>query len=96
MDDAATGKTEVPSGELKYFNVQDLVEYGAKNKVDPTPPNPDDIMTIMYTSGTTGTPKVSIFFNKLCVTLKLKKNNEMLFFDNTKKSFNFFVTIKSP
>lgn len=31
-----------------------LLEAGAAQPVDPTPPTADDISTIMYTSGTTG------------------------------------------
>jgi long-chain acyl-CoA synthetase len=39
------------------ISYQDLVDLGASNSIDPTPPLPTDIACIMYTSGSTGSPK---------------------------------------
>ena len=42
---------------IKLFGFSDLEAMGAKNRLPHIPPTPDDICTICYTSGTTGTPK---------------------------------------
>jgi long-chain acyl-CoA synthetase len=47
---------------LKKFNVtalsfEELRRMGDFNPVDPTPPTPDDLCCIMYTSGSSGPPK---------------------------------------
>lgn len=41
--------------QIYHFN--DVVETGKKNMHEPTPPKPEDIACIMYTSGSTGPPK---------------------------------------
>lgn len=45
----AAGKTVTP--------FDDVVRRGAQTPVEPRPPAPDDVAVVMYTSGTTGTPK---------------------------------------
>ncbi|KAF8463997.1 hypothetical protein BDZ91DRAFT_261129 [Kalaharituber pfeilii] len=42
---------------LTILSFDDLVKSGQENKVDPVPPTPEDLMGIMYTSGSTGPPK---------------------------------------
>lgn len=42
---------------LSVLTFTEFLEYGAVEPVDPVPPKPDDLCCIMYTSGTTGTPK---------------------------------------
>jgi long-chain acyl-CoA synthetase len=43
--------------KLSIMSFSKLVELGRKNPIVATPPSPDDLCCIMYTSGTTGAPK---------------------------------------
>ncbi|ELP90055.1 long-chain-fatty-acid--CoA ligase, putative [Entamoeba invadens IP1] len=42
---------------IKHYNYSELLNYGRENPVEPDLPTPDDIFTIVFTSGTSGTPK---------------------------------------
>lgn len=42
---------------LNILSFEDLRKAGEENPVDPTPPDPEDLCCIMYTSGSTGPPK---------------------------------------
>jgi len=42
---------------LTILSFEDLVKLGQEKKHDPVPPSPEDLMGIMYTSGSTGPPK---------------------------------------
>ncbi|KAG5301804.1 acyl-CoA synthetase [Histoplasma ohiense] len=42
---------------INILNFEDLRKLGEENPVDPVPPTPEDLCTIMYTSGSTGPPK---------------------------------------
>lgn len=42
---------------LTVLSFEKLRDLGASAPVDPTPPTPEDLCCIMYTSGTSGTPK---------------------------------------
>ncbi|KAI4108754.1 MAG: hypothetical protein L6R37_000918 [Teloschistes peruensis] len=44
-------------GHLTIHAVDELVQLGKDNPVEPTPPGPEDLCCIMYTSGSTGPPK---------------------------------------
>lgn len=43
--------------QLKIVSFDDLKQLGVDHPTGPTPPDPDDICCVMYTSGSTGAPK---------------------------------------
>jgi long-chain acyl-CoA synthetase len=56
-------KTDTKGFEnIKIVSYDKVLELGTKNKVQPVPPSKNDTAIIMYTSGSTGIPKVLIFF----------------------------------
>jgi acyl-CoA synthetase (AMP-forming)/AMP-acid ligase II len=44
----------VTAAGVKLLSWEQLLQLGADNPCDAVPPSPDDLSTIMYTSGTTG------------------------------------------
>lgn len=50
-------KEGLKSKGLDCFSMEEFMALGAANLVDPVPPKPEDVATIMYTSGTTDLPK---------------------------------------
>ncbi|CAG7853254.1 Long-chain-fatty-acid--CoA ligase 5; AltName: Full=Long-chain acyl-CoA synthetase 5; Short=LACS 5 [Serendipita indica DSM 11827] len=42
---------------MRFMNLSELEDAGKSNPLPPTPPNPEDIATICYSSGTTANPK---------------------------------------
>eukprot|EP00439_Symbiodinium_sp_Y106_P063442 s1682_g9.t2 len=45
------------AGSVKLLSLQDVVDLGKANLVEPSPPKPESVAVLMYTSGSTGTPK---------------------------------------
>jgi len=45
---------------ISVYSFDDFLALGRANPAEPVPPKPDDLCTIMYTSGTTGDPKVRV------------------------------------
>ncbi|KAF2217974.1 hypothetical protein CERZMDRAFT_30709 [Cercospora zeae-maydis SCOH1-5] len=50
--------------QLSVHSFTEFIELGKQNKVEPTPPSPDDLCCIMYTSGSTGAPKGVLLTHK--------------------------------
>jgi len=44
-------------GEIKIMSFEELRQLGESNPISATPPSPEDVCCIMYTSGSGGTPK---------------------------------------
>ena len=43
---------------IRLFEFEEFARVGSANPSPPEPPQPEDLCTIMYTSGTTDVPKV--------------------------------------
>ena len=56
---------------IKAYTWQAFLDMGRKAPSPPHPPKPDDLCTIMYTSGTTGDPKVLQFLQRQLISLQM-------------------------
>lgn len=59
MDDEISDELAMKAAKtgVELVKLSNVEKRGAENPRDPTPPLPEDLCTICYTSGTTGTPK---------------------------------------
>ena len=82
-------KKQCQENGLKLWYIHDLVEKGKDADVELQAPDPNDIYTICYTSGTTGDPKgVLVTHKNTCSTLGgVKKYNVDFFEDDVHLSF---------
>lgn len=62
--DAAFYKEIAEKYNIQIHSFAEIESAGAENPVDHTPPKPDDVSVINYTSGTTGDPKGVMLTNK--------------------------------
>ena len=46
---------------IAAYTWQQFLDLGRKSPASARPPKPDDLCTVMYTSGTTGDPKVLVY-----------------------------------
>ncbi|EMR09787.1 hypothetical protein PNEG_01970 [Pneumocystis murina B123] len=50
--------------DLKVLSIEEVESFGKNNPADPDPPLPDDLICIMYTSGSTNVPKGVLMTHK--------------------------------
>ncbi|XP_024534363.1 long chain acyl-CoA synthetase 4 [Selaginella moellendorffii] len=65
---ADSDKEQVKSAGAAAYSWDEFLNLGKTNPVNFEPPKPEDICTIMYTSGTTGEPKGVLLSNESIVT----------------------------
>lgn len=57
VDSAAVDRLKAEFPHISVMSFEELRKSGEANPIPTTPPTPDDVCCIMYTSGSTGVPK---------------------------------------
>ena len=70
MDDEipSSASLEVQSGHWRVVSMADVEKLGRENPVDAVLPLAADIAVVMYTSGSTGLPKVRSICYMICIS----------------------------
>lgn len=72
VQQGAIDKLNQKHERLRILSFDEFVTLGQGQKHDPVPPSPDDLMGIMYTSGSTGPPKGVPLTHKAVVAAGMK------------------------
>jgi long-chain acyl-CoA synthetase len=62
VDETIVSEFKTQHSKITLLHLTDVIKSGTDNQYEETLPEPDDLACIMYTSGTTGNPKVTFCY----------------------------------